>query len=49
MLPDDYARLEDGESPEEAVRRELSEELLLSREQIELHEETSLLVNELLP
>ena len=38
--------VEDGETPEEAVRRELSEELLLSKEQIELQEETSLLVND---
>ena len=38
--------LELGESPEEAVIRELSEELLLSREQIDLHEETCLLVND---
>ena len=38
--------VEDGETPEEAVRRELSEELLLSKEQIELQEETSLLVSD---
>ena len=38
--------VEDGESPEEAVIRELSEELLLSKDQIELQEETSLLVND---
>jgi len=38
--------VEDGETPEEAVIRELSEELLLSREQIDLHEETCLLVND---
>ncbi len=38
--------VEDGESPEEAVIRELSEELLLSKEQIDLQEETSLLVND---
>ena len=38
--------VEDGETPEEAVRRELSEELLLSKEQIKLQEETSLLVND---
>ena len=37
---------EEGETPEEAVRRELSEELLLSKEQIELQEETSLLVSD---
>ena len=38
--------VENGETPEEAVRRELSEELLLSKEQIDLHEATSLLVND---
>ena len=38
--------VEIGETPEEAVIRELSEELLLSKEQIDLHEETSLLVND---
>ena len=38
--------IEDGEIPEEAVIRELSEELLLSKEQIDLQEETSLLVND---
>jgi len=38
--------VEDGESPEAAVIRELTEELLLSKEQIDLHEETSLLVND---
>ena len=38
--------VEPGETPEEAVIRELSEELLLSREQIQLQEETSLLVND---
>ena len=38
--------VEKGETPEEAVRRELSEELLLSKEQIELQEETSLLVSD---
>ena len=38
--------VEIGETPEEAVVRELSEELLLSKEQIDLHEETSLLVND---
>ena len=38
--------VEIGETPEEAVIRELSEELLLSREQINLQEETSLLVSD---
>lgn len=38
--------VEDGESPEEAVVRELSEELLLSEKQIKLREEASLLVND---
>ena len=38
--------VENGETPEEAIIRELSEELLLSREQINLQEETSLLVND---
>ena len=38
--------VEIGETPEEAVIRELSEELLLSKEQIELQEETSLLVSD---
>ena len=38
--------VEDGETPEKTVIRELSEELLLSREQIQLQEETSLLVND---
>lgn len=38
--------VEDGETPEEAVRRELFEELLLSKEQIEIQEETSLLVSD---
>ena len=38
--------VEDGESPEVAVIRELSEELLISEKQIELQEETSLLVND---
>ena len=38
--------VEIGETPEEAVIRELSEELLLSREQIDLQEESSLLVND---
>ena len=38
--------VEDGESPEEAIIRELTEELLLSRGQINLQEETSLLVND---
>lgn len=35
-----------GETPEEAVIRELSEELLMSEEQIDLQEETSLLIND---
>ena len=38
--------VEDGEKPEEAIIRELTEELLISEEQIDLHEETSLLVND---
>lgn len=38
--------VEEGENPEEAVIRELTEELLLSKKQIDLHEETSLLVND---
>ena len=38
--------VESNESPKEAVIRELSEELFLSEEQIDLHEETSLLVND---
>ena len=39
-------KVEEGEVPEEAVIRELSEELLLSKEQIEIQEECSLLVND---
>lgn len=38
--------VEVGETPEKAVIRELSEELLLSETQIELQEENSLLVND---
>ena len=38
--------VEDGELPEEAIVRELTEELLLSKEQIELQDESSLLVND---
>ena len=38
--------VESNESPKEAVIRELSEELFLSEEQIELQEETSLLIND---
>ena len=38
--------VEDGESPKAAVIRELTEELLLSKEQIDLQEETGLLVND---
>lgn len=38
--------VEDGEVPEEAVIRELSEELLLSGDQIEIQEEICLLVND---
>ena len=38
--------VEAGEKPEEALIRELFEELLLSEEQIELQEETNMLVND---
>ena len=39
-------KVEEGEVPEEAVIRELSEELLLSKEQIEIQEECSLFVSD---
>lgn len=38
--------IEDGETPEEAAARELSEELFLSENQIDLQEESALLVND---